>query len=198
MWSLSHHCKEIQPVHSKGDQPWDFFGRNDAKAETSILWPPDAKNWLTRKDPDAGKDWRQEAKGMTEDEMVGWYHWLKGHEFESTPRVVMDRETWLAAVRGVTKSRTWLSNWTELNIENREFINFQNEKTGSFVKSRIFILYIFSRNLWPKYLLFHIHMCIWVCACEHSCCNSVCTYAYDQIDKKCWKNTQKATANGQL
>ena len=65
-------CKEIQPVHSKGDQSWVFFGRTDAKAETPILWPPDAKNWLTRKDPDAGKDWGQEEKGTTEDEMAGW------------------------------------------------------------------------------------------------------------------------------
>ena len=75
-------CKEIQPVHSEGDQPWDFFGRTDAEAEPLILWPPDGKNWLIGKDPDAGKDWRQEEKGSTEDEMVGWHHWLKGHEFE--------------------------------------------------------------------------------------------------------------------
>ena len=79
--------KEIQPVHSKGDQSWVFFGRTDAKAETPILWPPDAKNWLIWKDPDAGKDWRQEEKGMTEDEMVGWYHRLDGHEFGWTPGV---------------------------------------------------------------------------------------------------------------
>ena len=64
-------CKEIQPVHSEGDQPWDFFGGNDAEAETPVLWAPDAKNWLTGKDPDAGKDWRQEEKGTTEDEMIG-------------------------------------------------------------------------------------------------------------------------------
>ena len=74
--------KEIKLVHPKGHQPWIFFGRTDAKAETPILWSPDAKNWLTGKDPDAGKDWRQEEKGMTEDEMVGWHHWLKGHESE--------------------------------------------------------------------------------------------------------------------
>ena len=73
-------CKEIQSVHPKGDQSWTFIGRIDA--ETPILWPPDAKNWLTGKDPDAGKDWRQEEKGMTEDEMVGWHHWLDGYEFE--------------------------------------------------------------------------------------------------------------------
>ena len=75
-------CKENQPVHPKGDQSWVFFGRTDAEAETPILWPPDAKNWLIGKDPGAGKDWRQEEKGMTEDEIVGWHHWLDGHEFE--------------------------------------------------------------------------------------------------------------------
>ena len=75
-------CKETQPVHSKGDQSWVFFERNDAKAETTILWPRDWKDWLIWKDPDAGKDWRQEEKGMTEDESVGWHHQLNGHEFE--------------------------------------------------------------------------------------------------------------------
>ena len=80
-------CKDIQPVHPKGDQSWMFIGRTDAEAETSILWPPDAKNWLTWKDPDAGKDWGQEEKGMTEDEMVGWHQWLNGHEFGWTPGV---------------------------------------------------------------------------------------------------------------
>ena len=74
-------CKEIQPVHSKGDQSWVFIERTDAEAETPILWPPDAENWLIRKDPDAGRDWRQEEKGMTEEEMVGWHHRLNGHEF---------------------------------------------------------------------------------------------------------------------
>ena len=78
-------CKEIQPVHPKGNQSWIFIGRTDAEADAPILWPPDAKNWLTGKDPDAGKGWRQEAKGTTEDEMVGWHHRLNGHEFEQTP-----------------------------------------------------------------------------------------------------------------
>ena len=77
-------CKEIQPVHPKGDQSWIFIRKTDAKAETPILWPPDAKNWLIWKDPDAGRDWRQEEKGTTEDEMVGWHHWLNGHKFEQT------------------------------------------------------------------------------------------------------------------
>ena len=74
-------CKEIQPVHSKGDQSWVFIGRTDVEAETPILWPPDVKSWFIGKDPDAGKDWGQEEKGMTEDEMVGWHHRFNGHEF---------------------------------------------------------------------------------------------------------------------
>ena len=75
-------CKETQPVNPKGNQSWIFIGRTDIEAETPILWPPDAKNWLIGKDPDAGKDWRQEEKGTTEDEMVGWHHQHNGHEFE--------------------------------------------------------------------------------------------------------------------
>ena len=75
-------CKEIQSVHSEGDQPWDFFGRNDAKPETPVLWPPDANSQLIGKDPDAGKGWRREEKGTTEDEMIGWHHRLNGCEFE--------------------------------------------------------------------------------------------------------------------
>ena len=75
-------CKEIQPVHPEGDQSWIFIGRTDAEAEAPTLCPPDAKNWLIGKDPDAGKDWRQEEKGMTEDEMVEWHHQLNGDEFE--------------------------------------------------------------------------------------------------------------------
>ena len=73
--------KEIQPVHSKGDQPWDFFGRNDTEAEAPVLWPPHVKSWLIGKDSDAGRDWGQEEKGMTEDEMAGWHHGLNGCEF---------------------------------------------------------------------------------------------------------------------
>ena len=75
-------CKEIQPVHSQGKQSWDFFGGNDAKAETPVLWPPHVKSWLIGKDPDAGRDWGQEEKGTTEDEMAGWHHPLYGREFE--------------------------------------------------------------------------------------------------------------------
>ena len=80
-------CKEIKPVHPKADQSWVFIGRTDAEAETLILWPPDVKSWLIGKDPDAGKDWRQEEKGTTEDETVGWHHWLNGHGSGWTLRV---------------------------------------------------------------------------------------------------------------
>ena len=80
-------CKKIQPVYPKGNKSWIFIGRTDAESETPIFWPPDAKNWLIGKDPDAGKDWRQEEKGMTENVTVGWHHQLNGHEFEQPPGV---------------------------------------------------------------------------------------------------------------
>ena len=112
-------CKEIQPVHLKGDQSWVFIGRTYVDAETPILWPPHAKSWLIWKDPDAGKDWGQEAKGMIEDEMVGWHHRLDGHMGLGGFRVlVMDREAWRAAVLGVAKSWTRLRDWTKLKIHN--------------------------------------------------------------------------------
>ena len=107
-------CKEIQPVHPKGNQSWIFTRRIDAESETLIFWLPDAKNWLIWKDPDAGKDWRQEEKGMTEDEIVGWHHWLDGHEFELAPGVG-DGQGGLVSCNPWAKSRIWLSGWTELN-----------------------------------------------------------------------------------
>ena len=106
-------CKEIQPVHPKGDQSWVFIGRTDFEAGTPILWLPDAKSWLIWRDPDAWKDWKQEEKGTTEDEMVGWHHWLNGHGFWWTPGPDGQGGR-RAAVHGITKSWTWLSNWTEL------------------------------------------------------------------------------------
>ena len=106
--------KAIQPVHSKGDQPWVFFGRHDAKAETPVLWPPHAKSWLIGKDFDAGRDWGQE-KGMTEDEMVGWHHQIDGHGFEWTLGVG-DGQGGLACCdswgRKELEMTEWL-NWTE-------------------------------------------------------------------------------------
>ena len=108
-------CKEIQPVHSKGDQPWVFIGRNDAKAETPIVWPPHAKSWLIGKDPDAGRDWGQEEKGMTEDEMAGWHHRLDGRESEWTPGVGDGQGglvCWNSWGRKESDTTKWL-NWTE-------------------------------------------------------------------------------------
>ena len=113
-------CKEIQPVHSKGDQLWVFFGRNDAKAETPVLWLPHAESWLIGKDSDAGRDWGQEEKGTTEDEMAGWHHWLYGHEFELR-ELVMYREALRAAIHGVAKSQTRLSDWTELKVNHNYY-----------------------------------------------------------------------------
>ena len=110
--------KEIQPVHSKGDQSWVFTGRTDAEAETPVLWPPHAKSWLIGKDPDPGRDWGPEEKGMTEDEMAGWHHRLNAHEFGWTPGVgdgqggLVCCDSWGRKESDTTEQL----NWTELNI----------------------------------------------------------------------------------
>ena len=112
--------KEIQPVHLKGDQSWVFIGRTDAEAETPILWPPDAKTWLIGKDPEAGNYWRREEKGTTEDEKVGWHHWLNGHAFESTLGVgdgqwgLVCYGSWGCKERDTTEQL----NWTEFISKN--------------------------------------------------------------------------------
>ena len=109
-------CKEIQPVNPKGNQSWIFIGRTDAEAETPILWPPDAKNWLIGKDPDAGKDWRQEEKGTAEDEMVRWQHQLDEHEFEQAPGVADGQGILLCYSPWGRKESDTIEqlNWTEL------------------------------------------------------------------------------------
>ena len=106
-------CKEIKPVNPRGNQSWIFIGRADAEAEAPILWQPDAKNWLTRKDPDARKDWRQEEEGTIEDEMVGWRQWLDEHAFEQVLGVGYGQWGLCAIVHGVARSQTQLSNWTD-------------------------------------------------------------------------------------
>ena len=109
-------CKEIQPVHPKGDQSWVFIGRTDVEAETPVLWPPDMRSWLIGKDPDDGKDWGQEEEGMTEDEMVGWHHQLDGHGFGWTLRVSDGQGDLVCCGSWGHKeldTTEWL-NWTEL------------------------------------------------------------------------------------
>ena len=117
--------KEIKPVHPKGTQSWIFIGRTDAEAEAPTLWPPDVKNWLIGKDPDAGKDWRQEEKRMTEDDMVEWHHWLSGHEFEQAPGVGNGQRS-LACCSSLGHKESGMTErlkWTELNelLQGRDY-----------------------------------------------------------------------------
>ena len=118
-------CKEIQPVHTKGDQSWVFIGRTDVEAEAPILWPPDAESWLIWKDPDAGKDWGQEKKGTTEDEMVGWHHWHNGHGFGWTLGVG-DGQGGLAYCSSWDHKESDMTerlNWTEMNQQDNSILS---------------------------------------------------------------------------
>ena len=106
-------CKEIKPVNPKGNQYWIFIGRTDAEAGVPILWPPNAKSWLTGKDPDAGKEWRQKEKGTKEDEMAGWHYWHSRHEFEQTAGDGEGQGSLAHCSLSGCKVWTWLSNWTK-------------------------------------------------------------------------------------
>ena len=108
--------KKIKPVNPKGNQSWIFLGRTDAEANIPIIWLPDVMSQLIRKDPEARKDWGQEEKRVTEDEVNEWHHWLSGQSLSKLQETVKDREVWRVAVHGVTKGRTRLSNWTETFI----------------------------------------------------------------------------------
>ena len=142
-------CKEIQPVHSKGNQSWIFIGRTDAKAETPKLWPPDVKNWLTEKDPDAGKGWRQEEKRVTEDEMVEWHHRLHGHEFERALGVCDGQGSLACCSPWVCKeldTTEWL-NWTE---EWQEWNNHEKIRKVSQLKKSVYVLGN-KRSIWLEH-----------------------------------------------
>ena len=153
-------CKEIQPVHSKGHQPWLFFGRNEAKAETLVVWPPDAKSWLTGKDSDAGRDWGQEEKGTTEDQMSGWHHWLYGHEFEWTLGVG-DGQGGLACCDSwdcKESDTTERLNWTEL----RGTMHWLSSKNTTLIFS--------VKDPFSERIIFKDDPLLVAMSCETSCC----------------------------
>ena len=145
-------CKEIQLAHSKGDQSWVFIGRTDAKAETLILWSPHSKSWFIEKDPDAGKDWGQEEKGTTEDEMAGWHHWLDRHEFGWTPGIGDGQgglaccNSWGRKESDMTERLNWL-NWTEhpmkLNIFSYAYLPIMSSLVKCWLKSFVHFNWIF-------------------------------------------------------
>ena len=153
-------CKKIKPVNPKGNKSWIFTWRTDAEAETPILWPSDAKNWFLRKDSDAGKDWRQEEKGKTEDEMVGGYHWLKGLEFKQAPGVGDGQGNLACCISWGLRDWKRLSDWTELKRKmNFFFVSFIScvnccycsvvfgLKNSVFTEFRTFIPYYFLNIL---------------------------------------------------
>ena len=137
-------CKEIQPVHPK-DQSWVFTGRTDVEAETPILWPPDMKSWLIWKDPDARKDWGQEEKGTTKDEMVGWHYQLNGYGFGWTPGV--GDGIWGGGIHGVAKSQTQIIDWTELNIKKCNVKVMKYSKMSTYELSYLKIRYPMTLKL---------------------------------------------------
>ena len=138
-------CKEIKPVNPKGNQPWIFIGRTDAKAEAPILWPPDAKSWLIRKDPDAGKDWGQEEKGTTEDEMVGWHQQLNGQKFEQAPEDGEGQESLVCC-----------SPWGLNESDTTEQLNNNNKSQNTISQPGYFPLLVL------------IGVCMYMCVCVFS------------------------------
>ena len=171
--------KKIQPVHPKGIQSGIFIGRTDVEAETPILWPPDAKNWLIGKDLDPGKDWKQEEKGMTEDEMVGWHHWLNGHEFEQAPGIG-DGQGSLACCSpwGHKESDTTERlNWTELK---HKFCMHWETKIFVWLTFLWYSLYCNGLELSHQYLLSTYYIYYYTLPTIYLWCN-ICLYIGDYL-----------------
>ena len=176
--SSSSTSKEVQPVHPKGDQSWVFTGRTDAKTETPILWPPHVNSCLIWKEPDAGRNWGQEEKGMTEDEMAGWHHWLDGHEFEWTLGVGDGQgglaccDSWGRKESDTTERLNWTElNWTEAILLESILFSLKEGKTPFFlfcIKRHLkqvlffnmFSSYYFSFSLW-LFALAALGLCCW-------------------------------------
>ena len=158
-------CKEIQPVYPKGNQSWIFTGRTDAEAETPILWPLDTKNWLIGKDPDAGKDWRQEERETIEDEMVGWHHWFDGHECEQAPGVGDGQGSLVCCSPWVRKELDTTE--TELNGNSRLFksLLFCVKQLPMYSNTRAFFptwnTKTTAQKAIPSYSLFLLSLSIW-------------------------------------
>ena len=143
--------KEIKQVNPKGNQPWILIRRTDAEGEAPILWPPDVKSRLIGKHPDAGKVWKQEEKGMTEAEMVGWHHRLNGHGFEQAVADCEGQEAWSAAVHEVTNCQTWLSDWTKQNKIshlNSNLLSLQNLHFFTGCSNSYYTLLFSQKLLW--------------------------------------------------
>ena len=154
-------CKEIQPVHSEGDQPWDFFGGNDVEAETPVFWPPHEKSWLIGKDSDAGSDWGQEEKGTTEDEMTGWHHWLDGRQYEWTLGVG-DRQGGLACCDSWGRKESVMTeqlNWTDTRfMVNVWFFLFLEKDISRGLNS---VLHLLACGFWQNFLVLHTNLVVW-------------------------------------
>ena len=177
-------CKEIQPVHPKGDQSWVFIGRTDAEAETPILWPPHAKSWLTGKDPDAGRDWGQEEKGTTEDEMAGWHHRLDGHVW------VNSGSWWWTGRPGVlwfmgSQSRTRLSDWTEPNWKRYKHFSVIKTYISGLTKALLFC------SVWVGMIFSLLSLPIFLFICNKETCTNAARNHLRTSRKLVWKPTPK-------